>query len=121
MYTQTYAERPAQEARQWAMFCHLAGFAGYLIPFGTILGPLIIWLLKKDQFTFVNDQGKEAINYNISMTLWMIIAGLSIFILIGVVLLPVLIFVDVVLKIIAAVKANEGIAYRYPLTIRFLN
>ena len=120
MYTQMVDQGQPKEAKTWGMLCHLAGFAGYLTGIGQILGPLIVWILKKDQYAFVDDQGKEALNYNISMTLWMIIAGLSIFLLVGFVLLPVLALVDIILKIVAAVKANEGVAYRYPLTIRFL-
>lgn len=113
------------KARMWAMFCHLAGFAGLLpvVPaFGSILGPLIVWLIKKDEFPFVDEQGKEALNFQITMLIYGVVAGLSMFICIGFVLLPAVIIADIVLIIIAAIKANDGYHYRYPypLIIRFI-
>jgi len=110
----------AKEERTWAMLCHLTALGKYILPLGNILGPLIIWLIKKDQSWFVDDQGKESLNFQISMTIYLIIAGLSIFVLIGIVLLPMVALADLVLIIVAAIKANEGVAYRYPLTIRFI-
>jgi uncharacterized Tic20 family protein len=108
------------ESRMWAMVAHISALSGFVIPFGNILGPLIVWLLKKNEMAFVADQGKEALNFNISMTIYAVIAGLLIFILIGFALLLVLGIVWLVFVIMAAVKANEGIAYRYPLTLRLV-
>ena len=107
----------------WAMFAHLAGFAGIVIPaVGAILGPLIVWLIKKDQYPFVDDQGKEALNFQITMFIYGIVAGLSMFICVGFVLLPAVAIVDIVFIIIATIKANDGNRYRYPwpLIIRFI-
>ena len=112
---------PAKDARDWAMFAHLSTFAGHFIPFGHLAGPLIIWCLKKDEMPFVNDQGKEALNFQITMTLAFIVAGISILILVGIALLPAVWLFDVIVTIIAAVKANEGVAYRYPCSIRFVS
>ncbi|MEP6672369.1 MAG: DUF4870 domain-containing protein [Chthoniobacter sp.] len=112
---------PDKEARTWAMFAHLSTFAGHLVPFGNIVGPLIIWCLKKDEQPFVNDQGKEALNFQITMTIALIVAGISIFVLVGIVLFPAVWLFDVIVTIIAAVKANEGVAYRYPCCIRFVS
>lgn len=110
-----------KEERTWAMFCHLAALAKYVLPaFGNIIGPLVIWLIKKDQSWFVDDQGKESLNFQISMTIYLIIAGISIFVLIGIVLFPLLLILDLIFVVIAAIKANEGVPYRYPLTIRFI-
>ncbi len=109
-----------KDERLWAMFAHLSTFAGHLIPFGNIAGPLIIWAIKKDEMPLVNDQGKEALNFQITMTCAIIVAGLSIFILIGFVLLPLVYLFDVIMTVIAAIKANDGVAYRYPLTIRLV-
>ena len=103
------------------MFAHLSSFAGHLIPFGHIGGPLLIWLLKKDTMPLVADQGKEALNFQITMTLAFIVAALSLFVLIGFILLPAVWLFDVIVTIVAAVKANEGVAYRYPLCLRFVN
>jgi uncharacterized Tic20 family protein len=106
----------------WAMFCHLSSFALFLIPFlGNIVGPLIIWVIKKDEFPLVHDQGKESINFQISMTIYFFASILLSVIVIGVpIMIAILLFVPVV-TIIAAVRASEGIKYRYPLTIRFID
>ncbi len=110
-----------KDARMWAMICHLSGLAGFVIPIvGCVVGPLIIWQIKKDDFTFVNEQGKEAVNFQISMLIYGIIAGLLCFACVGVFLLPVVGVVDLVFLLIAAVKANNGFHYRYPLSIRFI-
>lgn len=111
---------PSKDDRMWGMLCHLAALAKYVFPVGNIIGPLIIWLIKRDQSWFIDDQGKESLNFQISMTIYLIIAGLSILVLVGIVLLPLLLLVDLILVVIAAIKANEGTAYRYPLTIRFI-
>lgn len=103
------------------MFAHLSSFAGHMIPFGHIGGPLLIWLLKKDTMPLVNDQGKEALNFQITMTLALIVSALLIFVVIGFILLPAVWLFDVIVTIIAAVKANEGVAYRYPLCLRFVS
>jgi uncharacterized Tic20 family protein len=105
----------------WAMFCHLSGLAGYVFPFGNIIAPLVIWILKKEEFPLVNDQGKEAINFQISMTIYIIAAIILIFLIIGIPLLIILGLFDLLMIIIASIKANEGVEYRYPLTIRFLD
>lgn len=109
-----------KESRTWGMIVHLAALAGFIIPFGNIIGPLIIWMLKKESIPFVNDQGKEAINFQISLFIYGIISGILIILFIGVLLLIALGIFFLVFTIIAAVKANEGVAYRYPLTIRFI-
>lgn len=102
------------------MLCHLLAFSGFIIPFGTILGPLVIWLIKKDQSSFVNDQGKESLNFQISIIIYSIVAAILCLIFIGFVLLIAIGIVWLIFVIIASVKANEGKMYRYPLTIRFI-
>jgi len=112
-----------RDARMWAMFSHLAGFGGIVVPaIGSILGPLIIWLIKKEQFPFVDEQGKEALNFQITMFIYAIAAGLLTFLCVGFILLPVVGIVDIVFIIIAAIKANDGVHYRYPtgLIFRFI-
>ncbi|MDY6905930.1 MAG: DUF4870 domain-containing protein [Thermodesulfobacteriota bacterium] len=103
------------------MLCHLSALAGLTgIPFGNIIGPLIVWLIKKDQFPFVDAQGRESLNFQISMTLYTMLAVLLCFVLIGFLLLPVLLIANLVLIILACLKTSKGIAYRYPLTIRLI-
>lgn len=104
-----------------AMLCHLLSLIGFIgVPFGNIVGPLIIWLMKRDTDAFVDATGKEVLNFQISATIYGIICGLLILAFIGVILLPILIISVIIFTIIGAVKANEGQLYRYPLTIRFL-
>lgn len=110
----------SSDERMWAMLCHLSAFAGYLVPFGNILGPLVIWLIKKDQYALVDDQGKEALNFQISIMIWAAVAAVLCFVIIGIPLLIAVVIFSIVMTIIAAIKANGGESYRYPLTIRLI-
>jgi len=110
-----------KDARTWAMLCHLGGLGVYVIPtIGHILAPLIVWLIKKDESPFVDDQGKESLNFQISITIYALVALLLMRIIIGFILLPAVGIFDLVMVIIAAVKANSGEKFRYPLCIRFI-
>ena len=109
-----------KEERNWAMLCHLISFSGYLIPFGNIFGPLLLWLLKREEWPQVDDQGKESLNFQITWTIFFFITIVLCFVMIGLILLPVVILVDLILVVIATIKASEGERYRYPLTIRFI-
>ena len=111
---------PTAEDKQWGLFAHLSSLAGLIIPFGNILGPLIIWQVKKDSLPFAADQGKEALNFNITIAIAAIICGLLTLVLIGFLLLPLVGLAWLVFTIIAAVKANNGEAYRYPFTLRLI-
>jgi uncharacterized protein len=122
---------PAQE-RTWAMAAHLSALLGALISsshgggFACFLGPLIIWLIKKDSMPFVNDQAKEALNFNISVaiaTLALVLLSAITFGIGLIIAIPMWIVIGVgwlVLTIIAAVKANDGVRYRYPFTLRLI-
>ncbi len=111
-----------KEARTWAMFCHLAGLCGFILPFvGNIVGPLILWQLKKDEYPFVDQHGKEALNFQLSMTIYGLVSMVLIAAFcIGAFLLAAVVIVDLVFLLVAGVKANNGLYYRYPLTIRFV-
>lgn len=111
---------PGPEARKWAMLAHLSGFLGCIIPFGSLIGPLLVWQLKKDQSPFIDDQGKEALNFQISVALAGLVCLLLMIVIIGMLLIWVVIIGAVVLMIIAAIKANEGQAYRYPFCWRII-
>ena len=113
-------DRPAKDDRTWGMFTHLSALAGLVIPFGSILGPLIVWLVKKEEMPFVNDQGKEALNFNITVALAGIVSAVLTLILIGFLLLLAVFIYWIVMTIIAGMKANEGEAYRYPITLRLI-
>lgn len=111
---------PGPEARQWAMLCHFAAFLGLVIPFGNLLGPLIVWQIKKDLDPFVDAQGKEALNFQISVALAALLCFLLMVVVIGFPLLLLVSIAALVLTIIAGIKANEGQAYRYPFAWRLV-
>jgi hypothetical protein len=109
-----------KDARTWAMLCHVGAFAGYIIPLGHIIAPLIIWLIKKDESPFVDDQEKESLNFQISISIYAVSAAVLTFVVIGVALLIALVIFDVIMVIVATVRANSGERYRYPLCLRFI-
>ena len=117
------------EERNWALAGHISALAGLLTGgIGNIVGPLIVWLVKKETMPFAAAEAKEALNFNISWLLWGLIIGVSAvlltFVLIGILLWPVLIIqwiAWVVLCIVAGIRAGEGKSYRYPLTVRFIS
>ncbi|MGH8354214.1 MAG: DUF4870 domain-containing protein [Pseudomonas sp.] len=111
---------PSAEARQWGMFCHFAAFFGLVFPFGNLLGPLIVWQIKKDFDPFVDAQGKEALNFQISVSLAVLLCFLLMLVVIGFPLLALVGVGALVLTIIAGIKANEGQAYRYPFCWRLI-
>lgn len=111
---------PSAEERQWGMIAHLAALAGFVIPFGNLIGPLIVWQMKKDAMPFVDDQGKESLNFQITVTIAAIVCFVLFVILIGMLLLPLVGLAALVLTVIAAVKANAGEAYRYPVALRLI-
>lgn len=108
------------QERQWALICHLSALSGYVIPFGNLIVPIIIWSMKKEEMPMVDAHGKEVINFQISMTIWMIVSAFLIFLLIGIPLLIILAILQVVFIIIGAIKADNGELYKYPLTIQFI-
>jgi len=110
----------SKDERLWGMFCHLSALAFFVFPFGNIIGPLFIWLIKKEEYPFVDEQGKESLNFQISMTIYAIGAAILIVLLIGIPLLIGLFFLDFILVIVAAVKANDGVHHRYPMSLNII-
>lgn len=109
-----------KQARTWGMLCHLAALAGYLGPLLNILGPFIVWIIKKNEFSFVDEQGKESMNFQITMTLLALFALLLIVVKIGFLLIFAVGIVNLVFVIIASVKTSNGESYQYPFKIRFI-
>ncbi len=109
------------EERQWAMFAHLAGLAGFVFPFGNLIGPLIVWQVKKDQMPFVDEQGKEALNFQITVCLALLVSLVLMLVLIGFLLMPIVAVGALVFTVIAAIKANDGEHYRYPFALRLIS
>ena len=103
-------------AKQWGLCVHLSALSGWIgIPLGWMLGPLVVWSMKKDQLAFVADQGSEAINFQINMFVFMLVSGLASMILIGIPFLILFSLASLICPIIAAIEASKGNYYRYPM------
>lgn len=110
---------PTADARNKAVLSHLSAFV-MLIGIPSLVGPLAAYLVWKDD-PYVVEQAKEALNFNISIAIYSIVAAFSLFLLVGFVLLPAVLIGWLVLTIVAAMNASNGVNYRYPLTIRFVS
>ncbi|MCZ7558375.1 MAG: DUF4870 domain-containing protein [Bacteroidia bacterium] len=142
-YEEAEARRRADDAKTWGMLCHLAVFAGFLVPFGNIFGPLTVWLMKRDSIPEVMEHGKESLNFQISITLYSIVGVVVVIAallgsaaqsvtgdpdvevllftgawILGFLLIAVL---ELIFVIVATVRASRRESYRYPLSIRFIS
>ncbi len=113
MSPQALVPLPDPQARRWAMLCHYASFCWFF-------APLIVWQLKKDMDPFVDQQGKEALNFQITYSIAMMVCGVLAWVFIGFPLMALVSLVALVLVVIAGIRANAGEAYRYPLCIRLV-
>lgn len=118
------------QERMWAMWCHLAGLGGLLVPLGSVLGPLAVWLTKRQEFRLVDEEGKKALNFQITAVIFYIVFVVALIASVASELLVIAIAVGIaglafaitwlVSVIMAAVRTNEGKDFRYPMSIRFL-
>ncbi len=106
--------------KQWIVFTHLGGLGMYIFPFGNIIIPMIIWISKKQEYPAIDEHGKAVLNFQISITIWLTIAVIFVFFLIGIPALIVLGILHIIFVIIGTLKADQGIVYHYPLTIDFI-
>jgi uncharacterized protein len=140
------------EERAWALLCHVSGFIGFFLPFGNVLGPLLVWMFKRDQMPLVREHGREALNFQISFSvyavllflLWLVSGFIGVLFLrpqgeaphqtpppdqwippVALMVVPVALFgllllTEIVLVVIAALRAYQGLPWRYPLTFRLV-
>ena len=119
---------PESQARMWNMFCHLSALAGFIgVPLGNILGPLLVWQIQKDRFPSVNNHGKAALNFQITLMIAMLVGIIAAVVLsffcVGWLLVPVVALMGLaglIFTIIAGIKANNGEDYRYPCSFEFV-
>src|ERR1700730_3962832 len=116
------ASSTSSEIRPWSVLCHASALLGLFFHFfGHLLGPLVVWLIKRDASPEIDANGRESLNFQISMLIYDAIAAILCIVLIGIPILIALWILNTVFVIIASVKTSEGKFYRYPFTIRFLN
>jgi uncharacterized Tic20 family protein len=109
----------SSDERTWGLFAHLAGLAGNIVPLGSIVAPLVIWKMKEGESEFVADQAKESLNFQITMLIALLICIPLCFVFVGFFLIAALVVFDLVCIVLGMLRANEGIWYRYPVSIRF--
>lgn len=111
----------SQEEATWGMVAHLAAFAAFtMIPGAGVLGPLAVWLAKRHTMPFVADQGREAVNFNITVLIALVVSWVLTWVKIGYLLLAVIAVGWLVLTILACIESQKGVAYRYPFTLRLI-
>lgn len=119
----TAGSGPSRKDRRWAMGCHLIALSGFLLPpvITSIVATLVLWLVKREDHPFIDDQGREALNFQISIFIYVVAAAMLIPLLgLGILLLAVVVVFDFIYILVAAVKASEGVPFRYPACIRFI-
>lgn len=123
VFKESTPQAPAKSERNWAMGCHLAALCGYLLPvtLAQFIAPLVIWLIKRDEGAFIDEQGKEVLNFQLSLLLYFVACIFLTLVVVGAFLIPLLIIFGFVCPIVGAVKASEGKPFRYPMCIRFIN
>ena len=109
-----------RDEKMWATICHLAGLAYYFGGFGGIIATVVVWLLKRNDSPVIDAHGKAAVNFQITMIILSMISFILAFVGIGIILLFALIILNLVFVIIAAIKANNGELYRYPLSLKLI-
>ena len=115
------APQAAKDEQNWAMACHLAALSGFLVPFGNIIGPLVIWLIKRGEMPLVDRHGKESLNFQITVAIAFLICIPLAFIIIGFLLMAIVGIGALILTIIATVKVSNGeLEYKYPFALRLL-
>lgn len=107
-----------KKERDLLLIMYLLPFCGYLIPFGNVIGPMILWMMKKEESPMLDEAGREVLNFQITIFLMYFIAGILCFVLIGYLLLPVVFLIHVIYTIISIVEASKGRVYRFGMAIK---
>jgi hypothetical protein len=108
------------EDRTWGSLAHLAALSGLLIPFGSLLGPLLMWRTRGQRSSFVGDQALEALNFNITVALAFLVCLALVWLFVGILMIAVLVIYWIVMTVVATINAGEGRTYRYPYALRLV-
>lgn len=111
----------SSEDRTWGILTHAAALVGFIVPFGNVLGPLLVWAIKKEDSQFVDDNGKRALNFQITWTVLLVVAALLVVVGIGLLVVPLLAIAWLILVILAIVRASDEQVYDYPLTLDLIS
>ncbi|KPH62926.1 orotate phosphoribosyltransferase [Pseudoalteromonas porphyrae] len=109
-----------KDERMWAMLCHLSALTGFIVPMGSIIGPLIVWLIKKDEMPLVAEHGRKSLNFQITMLIAYIVCFILMFAVIGVILLPLVAIFSFIMVVVGAIKTNDGKEFNYPLSLNLI-
>jgi uncharacterized Tic20 family protein len=113
------ARNISSDENTWSMIIHFSQFCAYIIPLAGLIVPIILWQVKKKDSQFIDKNGKIVVNWIITEIILLIMFGILCFLLIGIPLLAALIVLSIVFPIIGGIKANNGVAWSYPFTIKF--
>ncbi len=112
----------SNDEKQWAMLCHLAALSGFIgVPYGNVIGPLIVWLWKRNDSPYIDRHGKESLNFHLAMAIYLTISVILCFFIVGWFVLPVVYLMGLICTIIGAIKASNGEHYLYPFSIQFIS
>ena len=111
----------SSDERTWGILVHASAFAGLFVPFGNILAPLVVWLIKREESEFVDANGKQALNFQITWTVIVVFALFSLLVGVGLILVPLVALAWVILVVLATVRASENEVYDYPLTVDLIS
>ncbi|MDP2633433.1 MULTISPECIES: DUF4870 domain-containing protein [unclassified Pseudoalteromonas] len=109
-----------KEQRTWAMLCHLSALAGFIIPMGSVIGPLVVWLIKKEDMPLVAEHGRKSLNFQITMLIAYIVCFILMIVAIGAILLPIVAIFSFIMVVIGAIKTNDGKPFNYPFSINLI-
>ena len=111
----------SESERNWAMLCHLSAFAGFVFPFlGSIIGPMIVWLSRRTSSEWIDKNGKESMNFQLSILLYTVLCIPLMFIIVGIFLWIALLAIELICVVIASIRASQGLEFRYPISIPFI-
>ena len=119
--TTTDASEVDDEERTWGILAHAGGFAGLAVPFGNVVAPLVVWLVKRDESRFVDENGIRALNFQLTWSVVLLVTALSVLVGVGLVLFPLAVLAWLILTVVGTVKAADDEVYDYPLTIGFVD